>query len=275
MIIGGNEDRDNDKPVLRRIVALSERAQPKIVVITAASAEPDVVWQAYDGAFEDLGVRHRQRLDLPDRHAADHAAHVRTITEADIVFMTGGDQTRLMSALAGSRAAVAIREGFAHRGQCVAGTSAGASVMSEHMMASGEVRSPPTKDMVRLARGLGLLHGVIIDQHFSERGRLPRLFAALAHHPPLMGLGIDEDTALVVRPFDSIEVIGSGAVTVVDGSSSTIDRVACAHGEALQLEKVVVHLLPAGGRYTRHAGATPVGPGIATAVHLLTTAACG
>lgn len=247
--IGGNEDREKDKPILKRIIALTGKTEPHVLIITAASAEPDFMWEAYDGAFDDLGVRHRRRLDLADRAAADLPASARAIDEADAVFMTGGDQTRLMSVLAGSAASAAMRAGFETRGLCIAGTSAGASVMSDHMMAGGEVKSPPTKDMVMLARGLGLLHGVIIDQHFSERGRLPRLFSALAQQPSLLGLGIDEDTALVVRPFDSVEVVGTGAVTVVDGGCTRIESVPQAQGEALQLERVVVHLLPAGARH--------------------------
>lgn len=249
VVIGGNEDREHDKPVLKRIIELTGKAHPRIVVITAASAEPDFMWEAYDGAFSDLDVHHRRRLDLMDRAEADRASSAREIDEADVVFMTGGDQLRLMSVLAGSAVAAAMRAGFVNRRLCIAGTSAGASVMSDHMMAGGAVRSPPAKDMVRLDRGLGLLHGVIIDQHFSERGRLPRLLSALAQQPTLLGLGIDEDTALVVRPFDSIEVVGSGAVTAVDGGCTRFDCVQRADGEALQLERVVVHLLPAGGRY--------------------------
>lgn len=247
--IGGNEDREKDKPILKRIIELTGKAHPHVLVVTAASAEPDFMWEAYDGAFDDLGVRHRHRLDLADRAAADLASSTRAIDEADAVFMTGGDQTRLMSVLAGSAVSAAMRAGFEGRGLCIAGTSAGASVMSDHMMAGGEVKSPPSRDMVKLARGLGLLHGVIIDQHFSERGRLPRLFSALAQQPSLLGLGIDEDTALVVRPFDWVEVVGTGAVTVVDGGCTRIECVPQREGEALQLERVVVHLLPAGGRY--------------------------
>jgi cyanophycinase len=249
VVIGGNEDREHDKPVLKRIIELTEKVQPRVMIITAASAEPDLMWEAYDGAFHDLGVHHRQRLDLPDREAANRASSARAISEADVVFMTGGDQVRLMSVLNGSTAAAVMLDGFHNRHLCIAGTSAGASVMSDHMVAGGETKSPPTKDMVTLAAGLGLLHGVVIDQHFSERGRLPRLLSALAQKPTLLGLGIDEDTALVVRPFDSIEVVGSGAVTAVDGSCMRFDCIDAHPRQALQLERVVVHLLPAGGRY--------------------------
>lgn len=250
--IGGAEDREHEKPVLQRLIELAGNADPCVAVITAASAEPDVMWEAYDNAFADLGVHHRRRLDLENHAAANNPSAAWEIEAADVVFMTGGDQLRLLSVLADSAVASAMWAGFDHRRLCIAGTSAGAAVMADHMVAHGANRSPPTREMVNLAQGLGLLHGVVIDQHFSQRRRLPRLLSALAHQPGLLGLGIDEDTALVVRPGDSIEVIGTGAVTVLDGGCARIDSVQRDGGDVLQLERVVLHLLPAGRRYHLH-----------------------
>jgi cyanophycinase len=140
------------------------------------------------------------------------------------------------------------------------------------MVAGGAPRSPPRPDMARLATGLGFLRGVVIDQHFSERGRLPRLFSALAQQPTLLGLGIDEDTALVVSPFHSIEVVGSGAVTVLDGGRTRFECVRRDDGDALQLEHVLLHLLPAGRRYLLGDGPPAEGDriGIAKLVATLT-----
>jgi cyanophycinase len=249
MIIGGAEDRENDKAVLCRLLELTGRATPKVVVLTAASAEPERLWSVYDQAFADLGVQDRVPLAIDSRQQANDDLSASLVREADLVFMTGGDQKRLMAVIGGTALDAELQRGLRERGLCVAGTSAGASVMSDYMVATGEAKAVPERDMVALAAGLGLLQRVVIDQHFSERHRLPRLLALIAQNPALLGLGIDEDTALIVEPERAIEVIGSGAVTVVDGSKMRSNYLDVDRRERLELENVVLNLLPAGARY--------------------------
>ncbi len=251
VIIGGSEDRTDDRVILQKFVELSGGPQASILVITAASAVPEKVWPPYDDAFRALGVTDRALLHLDTREQAEAPDNARSITEASGIFIAGGDQKRLMATLGGSAVAAAMHASLATGGACIGGTSAGASALSVHMLAEGNTDLNPEKGAVSLGDGLGLLRHVVIDQHFSERQRLARLLSIVAQHPELLGIGIDEDTALVIEPGTGVEVIGNGAVTLVDGRDVVSNAAGAKQGESLELINVRLHLLPAGTRYRR------------------------
>jgi cyanophycinase len=249
VIIGGGEDRKHDKEILSRFVELAGGENAKIVVISAASQIAEEMWQVYDKAFGDLGVRHRVHLHLQNRQDANNEEHIRAITDADGIFMTGGDQKRLLAIIGGTVLDAEMHTALKLRGACIGGTSAGASAMSGHMLAQGRADLQPEKGAVSLGAGLGFLQKVVIDQHFSERQRLARLLSIIAANPYLQGIGIDEDTALVVERGVGIEVLGEGAVTIVDGRHMSTDIADISDRMTPELIDVRLHLLPAGSKY--------------------------
>jgi cyanophycinase len=249
VIIGGHEDRQHRKEILTRFVELAGGANARIVVITAASKIADEMWDIYDEAFGDLGVTQRAHLSLENRQDANDEEKVRMVAEADGIFMTGGDQKRLLAIIGGTALDAAMHTALKVRGACIGGTSAGASAMSGHMLAQGRTDLLPEKGAVSLAAGLGFVHRVVIDQHFSERQRLSRLLSVVAQNPYLQGIGIDEDTALVIERGRGIEVVGEGSVTVVDGRTMDTNMADIAGGDTPELIDVRLHLLPAGSRY--------------------------
>ena len=249
VIIGGGEDRTYGKEVLGRFVELAGGAEAAIVVITAATESSSRMWDIYRQAFGELGVTDVSHLAINSRLDANSDRATGMLAGADGIFMTGGDQKRLLALVGGTAVDRALHVAFKERGACIGGTSAGASAMSGHMLASGAAVPQPEKGAVGMAAGLGLLQHVLIDQHFSERHRLGRLLTAVAQNPYLQGIGIDEDTALVIERGTGIEVVGEGAVTVVDGRQmrSNLDQIA--ERESPELIDVRLHLLPAGSRY--------------------------
>jgi len=254
VIIGGGEDREHDKVVLSRFVELAGGEDARIVVLTAASTLHDEMWQLYDQAFGDLGVRHRGTVAIHTREEAWDESIAAKVFDADGIFMTGGDQKRLLALTGGTRIDKAMHRALRERGACIGGTSAGASAMSEHMLFDGSRELLPQKGTVHLAAGLGFVRRVIIDQHFSERQRLGRLLSVVAQNPYLLGAGIDEDTALVIEPGRGIEVIGEGAVTVIDGREMLSNLLEASKDESLEMTNVKLHLLPAGARYSLEDG---------------------
>ena len=249
VIIGGHEDRKHGKEILTRFVELAGGENARIVVITAASQIADEMWDVYDKAFGDLGVKHRSHLRLESRQDANNEEKVRTVAEADGIFMTGGDQKRLLAIIGGTALDAEMHTALKVRGACIGGTSAGASAMSGHMLAQGKTDLLPEKGAVSLGAGLGFLHRVVIDQHFSERQRLSRLLSVVAQNPYLQGIGIDEDTALVVERGRGIEVLGEGSVTIVDGRTMDTNMADIQERDTPELIDVRLHLLPAGSRY--------------------------
>lgn len=249
VIIGGGEDRKHDKAILSRFVELCGGTDAKIVVISAASSIAQEMWQVYDDAFRDLGVTRHVHLHLENRNDANDGDHIRDIRDADGIFMTGGDQKRLLAIIGGTKLDAEMHTALKLRGACIGGTSAGASAMSGHMLAQGRAELHPEKGSVSLGAGLGFLHKVVIDQHFSERQRLSRLLSVVAQNPYLQGIGIDEDTALVVERGVGIEVVGEGAVTIVDGRTMSTNVAEIANHETPELIDVRLHLLPAGSQY--------------------------
>ncbi len=249
VIIGGGEDKQNDMAILKRFVELAGGPDARIVVITAASSVAENMWDTYDRAFSDLGVTRHSHLHLRSRDDANDERHIADVVDADGIFMTGGDQKRLLAIIGGTALDAEMHTALKLRGACIGGTSAGASAMSGHMLAQGRAELHPEKGSVSLGAGLGFLHRVVIDQHFSERQRLSRLLSVVAQNPYLQGIGIDEDTALIVERGVGIEVVGQGAVTVVDGRTMSSNVAEIANHETPELIDVRLHLLPAGSRY--------------------------
>jgi cyanophycinase len=170
------------------------------------------------------------------------------IAEATGIFLTGGNQLRLASVVAGTRLGAALVEQH-RRGAVVAGTSAGASALSSHMIAFGRSGPSPKQRMAQLGAGLGLLPDVLIDQHFTERNRIGRLEALVAHSPSLLALGIDEDTAALIGPDRVLEVIGKGSVTILDGSTLVTDAHEVPRHRPLMVSGVLLHVLTSGYRF--------------------------
>jgi cyanophycinase len=249
VIIGGGEDRKHDKAILSRFVELSGGENAKIVVITAASLVANDMWEVYCKAFGDLGVKNCVHLRLQSRQEANDEQHIAEMADADGIFMTGGDQKRLLGLIGGTALDAEMHTALKVRGACIGGTSAGASAMSGHMLAQGRADTLPEKGAVSLGAGLGFLHRIVIDQHFSERQRLARLLSIVAQNPYLQGVGIDEDTALVVERGVGIEVLGEGAVTIVDGRGMLTNVADIREHETPEMIDVRLHLLPAGSKY--------------------------
>jgi cyanophycinase len=259
LVIGGAEDKVRDRLILGRFVALAGGADATIVVISSASSLGAEAGERYRRVFGELGVPRVHPIHAVTRAQANDDAAVLTLRDATGVFLTGGNQLRLASTIGGTRLADAVLERFRH-GAAIAGTSAGASAMSTHMIAFGASGATPKQRMAQLAAGLGVLPGVIVDQHFQQRNRLGRLLSLIAQNPSLLGLGIDEDTAGVVGPDHVLEVIGRGSVTIVDGAASETDAWDARGHRPLMISNVVLHSLPAGYRFDlrrRHRIATP------------------
>ncbi|MFN2636496.1 MAG: cyanophycinase [Gemmatimonadaceae bacterium] len=223
LIIGGHEDKDDDKTILRMLVKKVGKAG-KIVVATIASGEPEGSFHEYERCFRGLGARHVHHLSIDSREEAQLDSRVSILSGADAVFFTGGDQIKITSQIGDTPVYTRVREIF-EGGGVIAGTSAGASVMTETMMVAGAGdESHRIGSTLRLAPGFGLLPGVIVDQHFAQRGRIGRLLGAIAQNPRMLGLGLDEDSAILVRR-GRFQVLGSGAVYVVDGSKVTFSNI--------------------------------------------------
>lgn len=245
MLIGGAEDKFRDRVVLSRFAEAAEGPDGHVVVVSTASALGDLATQRYGEVFAGLGIGRVTGLRPEERAQADDPETARALSDASGVFLTGGNQLRLSSVVAGTRLADAIHR--AHdRGAVVAGTSAGASAMAAHMMAFGRSGETPKTRMAQLAAGLGIVQGVVVDQHFEQRGRFGRLLAVVAQSPSLVGIGLDEDTCAIVHADRTLEVIGRGAVTLIDGSHVVTDAHQAKGHRPIMVSGAVVHSLPAG-----------------------------
>jgi cyanophycinase len=247
--IGGAEEKLRESTILMRFVRLCGGREGRIAVIPTASQVAET-GRRYEGLFKDMGARRVRVLDLEQRAQCRDAEVLRVLERANGVFLTGGNQLRLSTTLGGTPVAELLRERHAEDGLHVAGTSAGASILSEHMIAYGDEGSTPSSDKVTLAPGLGFVDWAIIDQHFRQRDRLGRLLSALAYNPRLTGLGLDEDTAAVIAPDGSFEVEGSGSITVVDASGIEYSSMDSAHRhDPVTVIGVRLHCLTAGASY--------------------------
>jgi cyanophycinase len=247
-VIGGAEDRTGPRVVLREFLRLAGGDGARVAVVATASSLGPEILDAYDGVFRDLGAAEVLRLRPESRVEAEEPALAEALSAVDAVFMTGGNQLKLAAVVAGTSFGAAISAAYA-RGALVGGTSAGASVVSEHMIAFGDEVDSPRQGTTASAAGLGLLPEVIVDQHFAQRNRYARLLSLVARSPRLLGVGVDEDTAAVVRGGRELEVVGSGCVFVADGSQAVGDAHLAELGAPLLVSGVVVHTLPAGARF--------------------------
>lgn len=255
--IGGAEEKFHNPEILDRFIDVCGGRSARVAIIPTASELEDT-GRNYEKLFRKIGIKHAKVLNILTREDCHQAEFTDYIEKSDGVFMTGGNQLRLSTTLGGTPVAQSIRRSNA-RGLHVAGTSAGAAFMPEHMIAGGAEGSTPSPDMVTLAPGLGLTNNFVIDQHFRQRDRLGRLLTALAYNPFAVGIGLDEDTAAFIRPGDDLEVVGSGGITIIDPSKlsySSMDR--ARRGEPVSLINVTLHILISGGRFdieTRQASA--------------------
>ena len=226
LVIGGAEDKYNERRILKKFLELAGGEKAEILIVPVASDYPEFAADVYVQAFRRLGVANPRVLRATSRQdvvSADADALLEGITG---VFISGGDQMRLVSILGGTEFAQKLRKVVVETDIVLAGTSAGAAGMSTSMIVRGESTPHPQKSSVRLSPGLGFLKNVIIDQHFTERGRISRLITSVSYNPYNLGIGIDENTAIILDKDGKLEVFGEGTVTIVDGSQITFNEIA-------------------------------------------------
>jgi cyanophycinase len=246
--IGGAERKGRRRVVLERFAALAGGANAHVVVLPTAS-EAQGAGERYRRIFRSLKVGEVTVMPIADRLSAMADRCCDALDEATAVFITGGNQLRLAAMLGGTPVARKLQHRHAE-GVHVGGTSAGAAILAEHMIGGGMAGATPRGAGVVLAPGLGFTRRLVIDQHFRQRDRLGRLLSALSYNPQAVGVGIDEDTALFLGPDDRFEVVGSGAVTVVDPSHLSHSSMYSAEpGEPVTVIGVTLHVLTHGGRY--------------------------
>jgi cyanophycinase len=245
LLIGGGEDKEGDCTILKEFVRLSKGARARIAVMTVATKFPKESGAEYRKVFKKLGVDDVSMVDVAQREDAQSEAGIETIKRATGIFFTGGDQLHITALVGGTAMDEMIRR-RCEKGVLLAGTSAGAAMMSNSMFVKGSSETNPRFGSVDLGPGMDFIRGVLIDTHFSQRGRMGRLMTAVAHYPQDMGLGIDENTAMLVEG-DKFEVVGDGAVTVVDGGAMSFNNLPyVGEDESLALFDIKVHVLPAG-----------------------------
>jgi len=263
-VVGGAEDKQNGKLILRRFVETSGGADARILVVATASTAPEAQFPVYENAFRELGVEQLHLTYQQQRSDAQDPALVDLVRWATGIYFTGGDQLRLVTTLGGTKFAYALHEQY-RNGLHVGGTSAGASALSTVMIARGKGRSQPRLSSVRLSPGLGILRRVIVDQHFQERDRLGRLIATVLRNPYMLGFGVDEDTAFVVEAGQRVQVLGKGTLTVVDGHDLDETNITeLREHQPIAFAGIKVHVLAEGWEFdieTRevHVGLEPVG----------------
>lgn len=250
VIIGGAEDKYNERRLLRKFVALAGESEARILIVPVASDYPEFSADVYTQTFRNLGLQHVKVLRATSRQAVINSNAAELLADVTGVFISGGDQMRLVSMLGGTDFARQLEERVRHSPLVLAGSSAGAAGMSSSMIVRGDAASHPNKSTVRLSPGLGILRNIIIDQHFTERGRLSRLITAVSYNPRQLGLGIDENTAVVISHDGTLEVHGHGTVTVVDGSRITYNDIAEVEDvQPFAVTGVQLHILRDGLRY--------------------------
>ncbi|MEG2867663.1 MAG: cyanophycinase [Terrisporobacter sp.] len=249
IIIGGAEDKEGDKEILKRVCEFINKDNDTILVATIATEYPKEALQKYKEVFSKLGVKNINGLDIGNRMQAFKEENLNAISEASLIFFTGGDQLRITSMVGGTPIYDALRSA-SKKGCIIVGTSAGASVMSDTMIVEGDDEDSPRKCTLKMAPGLGFVENVMIDQHFDQRGRIGRLLTGIAQNPEVLGIGIDEDTAIIVTDEGIAEIIGSGAVYFIDGSLITHSNVSEQYGdEVLSMYNVKLHVLKEGNKF--------------------------
>ena len=246
--VGGAEDKEGRAEILRRFLSVSGADKARVAIIPTASAL-ESTGRRYEEIFRELGAESATSLWYKTRRDTDRTDWLEVLEGSTGVFLTGGSQLRISTVLGGTPVAKAIRRLNA-RGVSVGGTSAGAAILSEHMIAFGNEGATPRAGMATLAPGFGMTNRVIIDQHFRQRDRLGRLLTALAYNPFAVGLGLDEDTAAFIDPEDRIHVVGAGAITVVDALAIEHSSMASAEvGQPICMTGLRVHVLTAAATF--------------------------
>ena len=251
LVIGGAEDKLGKRTVLKEFVERSGGAGSRIAVVpTASSLGPEII-EVYAALFTRLGAAEVYGVRPHDRKEASDPSLVDELDRSTGIFMTGGNQLKLSTVIAGTPFGQAILDGR-RRGVTIGGTSAGASIMSSHMVAFGPGGTTPKQRMTQVAGGLGLVDRCVIDQHFAQRNRYGRLLMIVSQSPQLLGMGVDEDTAAVITRTDGTEmlrVIGRGSVTLFDARQMTTNAHAAKVGKPILASGVVLHVLPAGSEF--------------------------
>lgn len=248
LVIGGAEDRIGRSVVLRRFVRLAGGRTSRIVIIPTASSFAGEVSEAYRDVFTRLRGGELSVVDPASRREADDPTMVAAVDAATGVFLTGGSQVKLSQHIVGTPVGQAIHRAY-QRGAVVAGTSAGASIMSRFMISLGDEGLTPRQRSSQISAGLGLVEDVIIDQHFDQRNRYGRLMAMVASSPSLLGMGVDENTAAEIRDGRLLTVIGTGAIFLVDARNAITDAPDARRGAPLLVSGAVVHTLPTGSTF--------------------------
>lgn len=244
LVIGGAEDKYNERRILKKFLSLAGGENAEVLIVPVASDFPEFAADVYTQAFRNLGVANPRVLRATSRQDVFHADPDELLDGVTGVFITGGDQMRLVSLLGGTAFADKLRKLVRDTNIVLAGTSAGAAGMSTSMIVRGESSSHPHRGAVQLSPGLGFLKNIIIDQHFTERGRISRLVTAVSYNPYNLGIGIDENTAIILDGQGILEVYGQGSVTIVDGSTITYNEIAeVSDHESFSVCGVQMHIL--------------------------------
>jgi cyanophycinase len=260
--VGGAEEKIGNVAILRRFVALCGNGSGRIAIIPTAS-EVRETGSRYERLFHELGAREARTVPIEGRADCERQEHLDALDAADGIFLSGGNQLRLSTMIGGTSVAKAIRRRNAE-GVHVAGTSAGAAFLCEHMIAFGREGGSPRAKAVTLAPGIGLTNRIVIDQHFRQRDRLGRLLAALAYNPFAIGIGLDENTAAFIGPDETLEVVGGGALTIVDPSELEFSSMARVRkNDPVCLIGLRLHILDNGSTFNLHSRVAAAAPTIA------------
>lgn len=247
MPIGGAEDKLDDKIILSEFVRLSGGPNARIAIVPTASSI-ETAGLRYKAIFLGLGVESAEVIYIGSREDANDDDTLSLVQDATGIFMTGGNQMRLSSIIGGTRLEQMVRDRH-EAGAVVAGTSAGASILSAHMVAMGASGATPKLRMAQMFAGFGLISNVIIDQHFRQRDRIGRLLALVAGNPGLLGIGIDEDTSVVIDSDGLLRVVGRHSVTIVDGSHMKSDIFEVKRYGEITVSDARLHVLGSGKRF--------------------------
>ncbi|MBC6698666.1 cyanophycinase [Hymenobacter puniceus] len=264
--IGGNEDKGTypnprtkkkyylnffELGILKRVVLESGKEDPRIEVITTASMIPEEVARIYISSFTMLNCNNVNIMDIRTPEDARQPEYLERLRQADVVMMSGGNQSRLTQMFGGSEFLQILRQRYYEQPNfIIAGTSAGAMAMSKTMIKGGSVPDALMKGAVKMGIGLGLIDSVVIDSHFVKRGRFGRIIEAVALHPKLIGIGLGEDTGVLITEGNQLEAIGSNLVVIMDGHKLEHNNAPAAKkGEAISIESMLLHVLVKGNLY--------------------------
>ncbi len=266
IIIGGSVDRGSfseskddlkrnlmffEKGILKRITTESlNKNLSKIEIITTASTIPEEVGEEYINAFAQLDVMNVSVLNIKTREEANDPENIERLKVADVVVFTGGDQLRLTSIFGGTAFHHLLLEKYQNEEFIISGTSAGAAASSNNMIYQGSSHEALLKGEVKITGGLGFINNVIIDTHFVQRGRIGRLLYACASNPINLGIGLGEDTGLLIVNGNNMEAIGSGLVMLVDGTHMKDTNITDVEiGEPVSIENLIIHVMSLGDHY--------------------------